>query len=64
MEQLTRIGKSLGIDFVDPDQIVAQLCEEQGMSYVQLIIWLQTKEAREYIARVYGHSLKLPGLDV
>ena len=64
MEQLDRIAKQLGLQFVDSTKIAEDLCLALGKTYPQLIMWLQTKEAYDYIAATYGKSQKLPGFDL
>ena len=64
MDLLDKIGKELGIQFVDSTKIAEDLCLTLGKTYPQLIMWLQTREAYDYIAATYGKSQKLPGFDV
>ena len=64
MEALDKIAKELGLQFVDSSRIAEDLCRKYGLTYPQLVMWLQTKEAYDYIADTYGKSQKLPGLDL
>lgn len=58
--RLNSIAAFLGIEFVEPQTIVAQLCEQRKCTSISLFVWLGTEEALEYIRTTYGESYKLP----
>jgi hypothetical protein len=61
INRLNEIARRLGIEFIEPQTIVAQLCAQRQCTLASILDWLETEAALDYIRRTYGESYKLPG---